>query len=212
MHYRSRVTIVLSEQDLSDSSRELLLQQERVAVDTETSGLDWRRDSLDLCQVFAPDIGGFLVRNPTERSRNLRAVLEATPVVKIFHHAPFDLRFLRSACEIDVASVYCTKAASRISDPELDHRGHSLQSLLHRHLAIDIEKGSVRTSDWGAAQLSEPQLQYALADVEHLPRLAEVLTRRLTAVGRDSDFRAVCVYMPTAARLEVLGISNPLEY
>jgi hypothetical protein len=78
--------------DLSREQAAVLSQCERVACDTETSGLDWNSDRLDLWQVFAPELGAILVQITDEVPARIVALMEDPSVVKIFHHAPFDLR------------------------------------------------------------------------------------------------------------------------
>lgn len=100
-----------------------------------------------------------------------------------------------------VRAVEWTKAASKILFPALPPAEHSLKQLRHRLLGVEISKGPVRTSDWGAMALSEEQVRYAAADVEHLLPLAKALRQQLIEVGREGIFDQVCAYLPVAAEL-----------
>ncbi|WP_147918740.1 ribonuclease D [Ruania zhangjianzhongii] len=200
------------EGDLPEDIADALRTAERIAVDTETGGLSWPEDPLLLCQVFSPATGPVLLRSVRRRPERLAAVLEDRGVTKVFHFAPFDLRFLAARWGVRTVGVECTKAASRLLDPDLPHAAHSLQSLVDRHLGITIAKGATRTSDWGATHLSPDQIAYAAADVAHLLDLVGTLKERLVKAGLDETFRAVCAYLPTDAQLEVDGIPNPLLY
>ena len=64
-----------------------------VAVDTETMGLDLRRDRLCLIQLSAGDGLSHLVqfRNGGYAAPNLKALLTDEGVTKLFHFARFDL-------------------------------------------------------------------------------------------------------------------------
>lgn len=183
----------------------------RVAVDTETTGLDWRIDSLKLCQVFTPAIGPVLVRVEGE-APVLRELLEDPSITKVFHFAPFDLRFLEAGIGARVTSVFCTKAASKLLDPGLPASAHSLGALLARQFGIQLDKGAVRTSDWGSAELSDAQTQYAAQDVVSLLRLADAESELLNGRGLAEVFASICAYMPIDAHLEILGVPNPLAY
>lgn len=184
-----------------------------VAVDTETSGLDWATDSLHLCQVFTGATGPLLVRNEGPRPARLAALLEDPSVVKVFHFAPFDLRFLEAKWGVRAQAVVCTKAASKLLDPDLPSAQHSLQALAERYLGVQLSKGQVRTSNWGAADLSEAQVAYAAADVEHLPDLFRALQERLSMTPEVAQiFSEVCGYMPVDAHLAVAGYQDPLQY
>ncbi|MEP7370225.1 MAG: ribonuclease D [Dermatophilaceae bacterium] len=182
----------------------------RVAVDTETGGLDWARDRLHLCQLFTPETGPVLLRHVEGELHGLGSVMRDPAVLKVMHFAPFDLRFLEAQWGVETRSVACTKAASKLLDPTLID--HSLKALLERHLGVLIEKGEVRTSDWSAVTLSDEQVAYAVGDVSHLLDLHQLLASRLEAAGRSSMFEQVCAYMPVDSHLEVEGYPNPLTY
>lgn len=179
-------------------------------MDTETSGLHWARDVLHLCQLFTPETGSVLLRHVEGIPAGLASVLADTAVLKVLHFAPFDLRFLEAKWGIQASPVACTKAASRLLDPDLDD--HSLKTLLERHLGVIIEKGRVRTSDWSAPILSNEQVSYAVADVSSLLDLHRVLSDHLEVAGLSGLFQQVCAYMPVDAHLEVAGYPNPLNY
>jgi ribonuclease D len=153
-----------------------------------------------------------LLRHVDQRPVGLAEVMSDPAVLKVFHYAPFDLRFLEAHWGIRVTSVACTKAASRLLDPGLPAADHSLQALLLRHLEVTVAKGPVRTSDWGASVLSDEQIAYATADVAYLLDLHDVLSKRLDANGMSDLFAQVCAYMPVDAHLAVLGVPNPLAY
>lgn len=198
--------------DLPDDVTQALMKTPLVAVDTETSGLDWRVDSLHLCQIYAPVAGAYVVRNVQQAPANLGRLLSSPEVTKVFHFAPFDLRFLMSRWGVDVANVACTKAASKLLAPHIASADHSLAALTAHYLDVSLEKGATRTSDWGASTLTDEQLQYAVNDVAYLLPLLKILTDRLRELDREQVFRRVCTYIPTAARLEIAGFPDPLTY
>lgn len=209
--YPSRVPVHVLSGDLSEGLAALLRDAGRVAVDTETTGLDWRTESLRLCQLFTPAAGPVLVRIEGPAPQ-LRSLLEDRSVEKVFHFAPFDLRFLEAGLGARTTSVVCTKAASKLLDPESPSQAHSLGALLLRHFGVQLDKGAVRTSDWGTAELSAAQTEYAAGDVVDLLRLADVELALLNARGLGAEFAAICEYMPIDAHLEVAGIPDPLAY
>lgn len=204
------VTVV--EGDLTAELASLAGRGKRVAIDTETSGLRWQSEELQLCQLYSTETGPILVRHPTPRAPWLSQLLTDPEVVKVFHFAPFDLKFLMRVCDQPPRSIRCTKAASRLLDPALASGEHSLKALIHRHLGTDIVKGEIRTSDWGTSALSPAQIAYAVGDVEHLLQLESLLSQRLRGVNLESVYMEVCSYMPLAAFLETHGFANPLEY
>lgn len=206
------VSVAYFDGDLSPGVSQVLRAQPSVAVDTETSGLDWAADRLLLCQLFSPATGPVLLRNVSGVPSELAALMADPEVSKVFHHAPFDLRFLEAKWGIRTVSVTCTKAASKLLNPEAAHEDHSLKSVLRRYLGVTVEKGHVRTSDWGASVLSLDQINYAKEDVIHLLELQTVFSESLRGKDLTDIYAQVCAYMPLDAHLEVSGVPNPLTY
>ncbi|MGH1526501.1 hypothetical protein ACRAWC_21795 [Leifsonia sp. L25] len=62
--------------------------------DIETTGLDWRSATIETCQLsFAGEV--FVVQLlGNQHPDNLSRLLAAPKVTKLFHHAPFDVRFM----------------------------------------------------------------------------------------------------------------------
>lgn len=198
--------------DLPRELADALLLDGLVAVDTETSGLDWRTSELQLCQLYSESTGAVLIRYVDSFPPQLARVMGSETALKVFHFAPFDLRFIASRWNIDVVHLACTKAASKLLDPRLPAAEHTLESISERYLRVHLSKGPVRTSDWGAVHLTEEQIAYAVADVEHLPALLRQIESRLRLDGKYEIWRSVCDYMPVDARLAVEGIPDPLLY
>lgn len=175
-----------------------------VAWDIETSGLDWRHAKIGTCQLFAEGLDVVIVSIDTDlRPINLISLLEDQDVPKVFHHAPFDLRFMMSQWSARPASIRCTKVASKLIDPSAPNETHSLQDLLARYVGVSLNKGTVRTSDWTASQLSQEQVEYASADVIYLPALLKSLSERLKNLGLDWLYDKCCEFLPTRASLEL---------
>ena len=101
-----------------------------------------------------------VVQVDNDRPDRLAALLADEMVVKVFHHAPFDLRWMSSRWDTPVATVACTKVASRLLRPDAAGQEHSLRNLVAHHLGVNINK-SERLSDWTQDELTPSQLQYA---------------------------------------------------
>ncbi|MDM7458451.1 MAG: ribonuclease D, partial [Paracoccus sp. (in: a-proteobacteria)] len=154
-----------------------------VAIDTETMGLDPRRDRLCLVQLSAGDGEAHLVqidRGQTE-APNLARMLTDPKILKLFHFGRFDIAALENAFGIVTSPVWCTKIASRLVRTFTDR--HGLKYLLNELVGVDVSKQQ-QTSDWGAADLSDAQLEYAASDVLHLHKLKDALEERLRRENR----------------------------
>jgi ribonuclease D len=184
-----------------------------VAVDTETMGLDPRRDRLCLVQLSAGDGTAHLVQiiPPSLGGRgadcpNLKALLADPGVLKLMHFARFDVGMLRHALGIRVAPVRCTKIAAKLVRTFTDR--HGLRDLCKELLGVEISKQQ-QTSDWGAADLTSEQLAYAASDVLHLHSLWAKLEALLVREGRLDLALACFAFLPERAQLDLLGYEAP---
>ncbi|MDX1711448.1 MAG: ribonuclease D [Rhodovibrionaceae bacterium] len=180
-----------------------------VAVDTETMGLNLKRDRLCLVQISAGDDSVHLIQFrpqadglPDYSAPNLRALMDDPAVTKIFHFARFDIAAIRRWIGVSPQPVYCTKVASKLVRTFTDR--HGLKDLCGDLLGVTISKQQ-QSSDWGALELSEEQLRYAAADVLYLHRLRRALDTMLEREGR-SEFAAACFeFLPKRAELDLAG-------
>ena len=81
---------------------------------------------------------------------------------------------------------------------------HGLAKLLQELLNIDISKQQ-QSSDWGADDLTDAQLDYAASDVLYLHRLRDELNVRLIREGRMEMAQACFDFLPMRARLDLEG-------
>lgn len=183
----------------------------RVAWDIETSGLNFRADEIETCQVA---VGQDIVVVKLERGvlpQNLRQLLTDPAVLKIFHHAPFDLRFMAHQWDVRPRSVACTKIAAKILWPEHDSSEYSLKPLLEEVLGVFIDKGQ-QVSDWSRSVLTSEQLAYAANDVRFLAGLYDELIARAAALGLSDVVEATYAYLPTRVRLDIAGAGDVFAY
>jgi ribonuclease D len=175
-----------------------------VAVDTETLGLNPRRDRLCVVQLSSGDGTAHVVHfpEPHYESPNLRAVLSSSDILKIFHYARFDAGVIEHYMGIQPSPLYCTKIASRLVRTYTDR--HGLKDLVKEMLGIEISKQQ-QSSDWGAPQLSQAQVDYAASDVLHLHRLKESLDTMLEREGRTKLAQACFDFVPVRAQLDLEG-------
>ena len=175
-----------------------------VAIDTETMGLNPHRDRLCVIQLSGGDGDAHIVqivKGQTE-APNLARMLTDPDTLKLFHFGRFDIAMLLNAFGALTAPVYCTKIASKLVRTYTDR--HGLKVLLEELLHVDISKQQQQT-DWGAEDLTEAQLDYAAADVLYLHRLKDKLDARLAREGRTELARAAFDFLPTRAKLDLMG-------
>ena len=175
-----------------------------VAIDCETMGLIPHRDRLCVVQMSGGDGDAHLVQIAQGQTSapNLVAMLTDPKVLKLFHFGRFDIAVLLHTFGATTAPVYCTKIASKLVRTYTDR--HGLKNLLDELLSVDISKQQ-QSSDWGASTLTEAQIDYAASDVLYLHRLREELDRRLAREGRQEVAEAAFEFLPTRARLDLMG-------
>ena len=176
----------------------------KIAVDTETLGLNPVRDRLCLVQLSAGDGSAHLVqfRRDEYAAPNLKRLLSDRNVLKLYHFARFDLATIRRYLGVMAAPVYCTRTASKLARTYTDK--HGLKDLVKELLDVDLSKQQ-QSSDWGAEGLTEQQLAYAANDVAFLHRLKDALDAMLVREGRMTLAQACFDFLPARADLDLAG-------
>ncbi|KQQ73318.1 ribonuclease D [Rhizobium soli] len=175
-----------------------------IAIDTETLGLVPRRDRLCVVQLSPGDGTADVIRIAAgqKQAPNLVALLADPARQKIFHYGRFDIAVLFHTFGVTTTPVFCTKVASRLVRTYTDR--HGLKDNLRELLDVDISKAQQQT-DWAAETLSQAQLEYAASDVLHLHALRDKLTERLLRDERIEHATACFEFLPTRAKLDLLG-------
>ena len=181
-----------------------------ITIDTETLGLNIKRDRLCLIQLrnesnkkvylikFDKDI------SPTN-SKNIKSLLEDKSLTKIFHYARFDMAVLKENLNINVRNVFCTKIASKLTRTYSSK--HGLKDLVKEILNIELDK-TEQTSDWSQKKLTKQQIQYAMNDVIYLSDLKKNLEAKLLEAKRLKIFKSIMNFLDTRVELDLMGWEN----
>ncbi|MDB9447964.1 ribonuclease H-like domain-containing protein [Anabaena sp. CS-542/02] len=198
--------------DLTEAALAEYLKSEAIAVDTETMGLLPQRDRLclvQLCNLQGQVTVIGITKGQTE-APNLKILLEAVNVVKVFHFARFDIAALRYHLGIRVQPVFCTKIASKLARTYTNR--HGLKDVVQELEHIELDKSS-QSSDWGnAANLSEAQLNYAANDVRYLLSVQQKLTAMLKREERWEIAQECFQVLPTLVSLDLLQFKDVFEH
>ncbi|MDJ0800919.1 MAG: ribonuclease H-like domain-containing protein [Calothrix sp. MO_167.B12] len=200
------------DRDISDTIAQEYLQSPAIAVDTETMGLLPQRDRLCLVQLC--DMGGKVTAIRVERGQreapNLKKLMEAANILKIFHFARFDLAALRYHLGIHVNPVFCTKIASKLARTYAPR--HGLKDVVKELEQVELDK-SAQSSDWGnAANLTEAQLSYAANDVRYLISVQQKLMAMLQREERWEIAQSCFQCLPTIVKLDLLQYKDIFEH
>ncbi|MBE9006597.1 ribonuclease D [Fortiea sp. LEGE XX443] len=200
------------DRDINDSILSEYLKSETIAVDTETMGLLPQRDRLCLVQLCNSDgkVTAIRIARGQTESPNLKQLLEAKNVLKIFHFARFDLATLRYNLDIYVQPVFCTKIASKLARTYTNR--HGLKEVVQELEQVELDK-SAQSSDWGnAANLTEAQLSYAANDVRYLISVQHKLSEMLKREERWQLAQECFQVLPTVVSLDLLQFKDLFEH
>jgi ribonuclease D len=157
-----------------------------ISIDTETLGLNIKRDRLCLIQLRNESNKKiYLIKFDSElsakKSKNLKLIMENRSLRKIFHYARFDMAVLKENLNINVKNVFCTKIASKLTRTYSSK--HGLKDLVKELLNVELDKNE-QTSDWSRKKLSKLQVQYAINDILYLESLKIILETKLEDLKR----------------------------
>lgn len=195
------MAVYLHEEDLPEG----VLAPGPVAVDTETMGLITPRDRLCVVQISDGKGDEHLVRfapGSAYDAPNLKAVLADPSRLKLYHFARFDLAAIEHYLGVTAAPVFCTKIASKLTRTYTDR--HGLKDLVRELLGKEVSKQQ-QSSDWGAAELTDAQKDYAASDVRYLHAMHEILVVRLAREHRTEIAQACFDFLPARAKLDLAG-------
>lgn len=198
--------------DLSDDILFEYISESAIAVDTETMGLIPQRDRLCLVQLCDSKDRVTVIRiaKGQTQANNLKQLLEAANVVKVFHFARFDLATLRYHLGIQITPVFCTKIASKLARTYTNR--HGLKDVVQELVGVELDK-SAQSSDWGnSANLSQQQLRYAANDVRYLLGVRTKLIEMLHREERWELAQASFEFLPTIVSLDLSHFKDLFEH
>jgi len=205
--------------DLTEELLEAYLAGPDLAIDTETMGLQTRRDRLCLVQLCDRRMRAAIVQVTAEaldparplagRAPRLKRLMEDPRVLKVFHFARFDVAALAHWLGIAVGPLYCTRTASKLARTYTDR--HGLKDNLLEFLDVELDKVT-RHSDWSSARLTPEQVTYAISDVTMLLPLMDRLEEMLGRQGRTQLARECFAAIPVLAKLDVAGFEGLFEH
>ena len=178
-----------------------------ISIDTETLGLNIKRDRLCLIQLRnETDKKVYLIKFEEDLSpklsRNLKTLLENKDLTKIFHFGRFDMAVLKENLKISVKNVFCTKVASKLTRTYSSK--HGLKDLVYEILDIQLDK-TEQSSDWSKKKLTKKQIEYAMNDVLYLSEIKDSLNDKLISQKRLKLFKSIMKFMEIRVELDLQG-------
>ena len=177
-----------------------------IALDSETMGLNPKRDKLCLVQISNGDEVSHLVKIDLsiQKPLNLIKILKNNKIQKIFHYARFDVALFKYNFKINIKNIYCTKIASKLVRTYTDKHGY--KDLCSELLGKSISK-TEQSSDWGG-ELSREQQKYAATDVLYLHKIKDKLDSMLLREKRSKLAKACFDFIQFRTDLDINGWSD----
>jgi DNA polymerase I-like protein with 3'-5' exonuclease and polymerase domains len=152
----------------------------QIAVDIETTGLDFRRDEIVCITVRGGpgcDVLDTIIYYPSN-FKFLAHIFANPDVCKVFHNAAFDVPFLIRA-GLPVVNFYDTMVGEQLVT---NGTGEScgLTATLGRY-NFKVHSKELQTSFKKGVKLTPEQVEYCKADVEHLCEIKAMQERKLNA-------------------------------
>ncbi|MES1213310.1 MAG: HRDC domain-containing protein, partial [Singulisphaera sp.] len=175
--------LVTTDRQLEDLCRSLA-DAKQIAFDTEFVSEDTYRPQLCLVQVAAA--GRLVVIDPLK-------ITDMSPFWRVLAEGGHETIVHAGRQEIEFSLAAIGRVPNRLFDVQIAAGLVGLEypasygSLVSKLLGIIAQKGETRT-DWRRRPLSDRQLEYALADVDHLAEMREKLGQRLERLKRTSWF------------------------
>lgn len=166
------------------------MEQTSIAVDVETTGLDFTGDKIVMLQIGNSEMqwaidARFISLEP------LREIFSSMMITKVFQNAKFDLTFLLSAgfpCE----NVQCTMLMEQVLhcgnayNPKTNPKGlrMSIEAIALRRLGKQLDKTTQKSFIGMQGQpFTDKQIVYGCEDVEYLLTIRDLQLKDLTEKG-----------------------------
>ncbi len=174
-----------------------------IAIDSETMGLNPKRDKLCLVQISNGDDICHLIKIDLSNKKplNLIRILKNNKIQKIFHYARFDIAVFKQNFKINIKNIYCTKIASKLVRTYTDKHGY--KDLCSELLNKSISK-TEQSSDWGG-ELTKDQQRYAATDVLYLHKIKLKLDEMLLREKREKLAKACFDFIEYRTDLDING-------
>lgn len=150
---------------------EYLLTKQVLGVDTETEGFDFTCKKLLMLQIgdstrqYVIDCRDLTYHDQVQLNR----VLNNEDIVKIFHNAKFDYKFIKHYLKIDTINIHDTYLCEKVLHCGKTDYGFGLAKLVKRYLGKELDK-SVRSrfTQTSSSPFTDDQIVYGAKDVEYL--------------------------------------------
>ena len=139
-----------------------------LGVDTETEGFDFTCKKMIMFQI-GDEHTQFVIDTRVVSIEPIRSILESRDIVKIFHNAKFDYKFIKRWGNIECEGIYDTFLTERALNCGKDNVRYGLKDVCKKYLNVELNK-DVRNQFIGLTgqPFKADQIVYGAKDVEYL--------------------------------------------
>jgi len=147
--------------------------KEVLGVDTETEGFDFTSKKMIMFQIGDAN-NQYIIDTRFISIEPLRDIMESTEIIKIFHNAKFDYKFIKKWSDITCEGIYDTFLVELVISCGKS-LGYGLKDLCKRYLNVELNK-EVRNQFIGLSgqPYRDDQIVYGAKDVEYLCKIKEL--------------------------------------
>ncbi len=179
-----------------------------VALDTETTGLDPRRDQIRLLQLATAEDTYVVDCFEVDPSPVLESLKDKNLIA---HNALYDLSMLAEGYGYEHrGDLFDTMIASRLlyagssAGPDGKKPGHSLAAVAERELGTSLDKEE-QTADW-SGEITPEMAAYAGSDAQVLPELYRRLSEKLEKAGLSGVMELEMGALPAVLWMSLSGV------
>lgn len=151
-------------------------KQKVIALDTEANNHMYAYGQ-KLCLIQIYDETSSIIVDPYSIEDDiLRNLFENRDILKIMYDAPNDISLLVNSKNMTIKSILDLRPGVEL----LKYEKKDLHSVIYAELGIELKhKTKFQRYNWLRRPLSEEALEYALNDVKYLPRLKDIILRKI---------------------------------
>lgn len=184
----------------------------RLFIDTETTGLDPLTDKIVLIQMLTEDQVFIIdVDKVGPDFSIIKDLMENEDILKVFHNAIFDVKFLKKHIGCEVKNIFDTFIAERLLTTGIvSLRELGLKYLSKKYLEFDLDK-SLSTSFKPGEELSPKQIRYASDDIKVLEPIFNIQKKKIVNVDLKDTALLEFSIVPAIADIELKGALIDVE-
>ena len=181
-----------------------------LGVDTETEGFDFTTKKMIMFQIGDAD-NQYIIDTRFISIEPLRSILESKNIIKIFHNAKFDYKFIKKWSDITCEGIYDTFLVELVISCGKS-LGYGLKDLCKRYLNVELNK-DVRNQFIGLTgqPYKDDQIVYGAKDVEYLCKIKELQLKTIQKYKLENVVQLENEVVKSFADMEYNGLDLDVD-